>query len=291
MEGSDLLATARRVGLRAQTCIALAGMTTVCLLAVLACHPGLALADGGASIATATPIVVGQEMSGDSNNGGGGITLRRSWWALSVTAGDQVTIHASSATSFSQKLWTYRVGATDDNYPTNGFARGIVSRYDRQVLKFTAPQTGVMPLAIEGHRSSMGPYHFTVQITPPPPHVANPRAFISSTGRIRTIWQLERDCTSQVSQVWLNGFLVDTFTRPEACTASPIKPDGSLAYLGVRWGDLNGPVLRRFLRLRAAGARVKLKLSVTTTDAFGQVSPQTWRFIVPIGGSVWTLPS
>lgn len=262
----------------------------VCALAVLAGPAASARAEGGQLVATATPVATGQEMSGDSANGGGtGIT--RSWWALSVNAGDQVTITGYSASGKTQKMFVHRVATTDDNFATSVFVSGMVPEYNRKILSFIAPQPGVMPLEIVGHRSSMGPYFFTVTVSPPYPHASNPRAFLRDDGRLVTQWQLDRDCVSQVSQAWLNGYALGSFTRPDPCTASTVNPDGSRGYIGVRWHSLDGPLLRRFLRQRQARQRARVKLTVSTTDAFGQVSRQTWNFVVPVGGTRWTAAS
>jgi hypothetical protein len=146
-------------------------VTTVVLLAAAT----EALADGGTSIAGATPATFDQQYFGNTANGGrtdrdcGGSSYR-SWWTLNVKADDLVTIDWES--SQSPLLNVYPVGTTDFNLqdqPT--VVSDTLADNHKYESRFQATVSGVMPvefLTIQDscniHDSDPGPYDFFVTV-------------------------------------------------------------------------------------------------------------------------------
>jgi hypothetical protein len=136
----------------------------------------VAFADGGQTIATATPVVLGQLELGNTLNGGvttDGLNGFESYWALNVTNGDDVTIAWQAPLDVSGNgplLSAYDVGTDDssvlDASPSQSEPLGADGT---DAMTFTADATGVMPLQFESgvccSESVPGPYQFTATVT------------------------------------------------------------------------------------------------------------------------------
>ena len=148
------------------------GMTVASVLLGGVVGTASALADGGRSIAAATPITVGQQEFGNTANGSAGagcfsttMPPYSSWWAVNVTAGDVVTVNwATQSTDMEMKI--YPEGTTD-------FTVGNVeSVLDQNVNSnfadsgsYTAPQDGSLPIEFyTGCEVAAAPYNFTVVV-------------------------------------------------------------------------------------------------------------------------------
>jgi hypothetical protein len=132
-----------------------------------------AMADGGQSIAGATGVIYGQQEFGNTANGAvapGGCAADwapkyRSWWALSVVAGDHITIdwEAQPATA----LNLFAVGTTDFTFEqVEPLTSDEPSDNGKSELTYTASQTGSMPLEFVADTGCndaevVGPYDFT----------------------------------------------------------------------------------------------------------------------------------
>ncbi|HEY5316601.1 MAG TPA: PASTA domain-containing protein [Solirubrobacteraceae bacterium] len=135
-----------------------------------------ALADGGQTIAGATPVVLGQLEFGNTANGSvttDGADGYESYWALEVTNGDDVTIAWQAPLDVNGNgplLSAYEVGTNDaaveDANPDESDTLGANGQ---DVMTFTADETGIMPLQFESNEccdeSVPGPYQFTATIT------------------------------------------------------------------------------------------------------------------------------
>jgi len=136
-----------------------------------------AFADGSQSIATATPVVVGQQEFGNTANGANtdvgcyGATYD-SWWQLQVTAGDRVTFDWQGQPNGSLLL-VYPVGTTDYNVssetPLNGGFGTYAGSNGYAQLTLTMPRNGSVPVDFEdgyycNAASGPGPYDFTVYV-------------------------------------------------------------------------------------------------------------------------------
>jgi hypothetical protein len=141
---------------------------------LVAVAPTSALADGQA-IASATPVVYGQQEFGNTADGGSGESrcgsgsgnAYRSWWGLSVTAGDQVTVDWETQEK-GMGLFLFPVGTTDFTFLTTGalIEQGVNINYKEQAT-YSAPQTGVLPVEFKsdtgcGHPTA--PYNFTATV-------------------------------------------------------------------------------------------------------------------------------
>lgn len=125
-----------------------------------------ALADGGKDIASATPVVYGQQQFGNTANGGvDADDDHRSWWALGVTAGDRVTIKWQ-AQHLDTALHVLPVGTDDFNFPdADAFASDFLGDTGRSQLAFNAPRTGTMPMEFRvSYKEAAGPYDFTAYV-------------------------------------------------------------------------------------------------------------------------------
>jgi hypothetical protein len=136
-----------------------------------------ALADGGTSIANATAAPFGQQLFGNTANGGqsphgdcGGVDYR-SWWTLQVSAGDNVTIDWESSTT--PTLSVFPVGTTDFNVSQQStVVSDDLSDNHKQESRFRASQSGAMPVEFATrkdscniHDSDPGPYDFIATVT------------------------------------------------------------------------------------------------------------------------------
>jgi hypothetical protein len=145
---------------------------------VLAFAAAAALADGGATIASAPAVVYGQQQFGNSTNGGpdGADSFgceTDSWWLLPTIAGDHVTVDWEGGHSVT-RVALFPVGVTDYNARIsglNGNQLALVSPNGagRGELTFTAPKTGSMPLAFQvgtcvGDGGEPGPYDFVATV-------------------------------------------------------------------------------------------------------------------------------
>jgi hypothetical protein len=143
-----------------------AGWFGAALVALLVGAP-VALADGGQTISGAPAIVSGQQEFGNTatwpadSNG-----IHHSYWGLSVTAGDEVTIDwevPPAADNDNPFLRVYPSGTTDfsvDN--TVPVHDQNLNSNGRNELVFSAPITGLMPLDFSADET--GPYDFTVRV-------------------------------------------------------------------------------------------------------------------------------
>ena len=153
--------------------IALKGFVTVGIVGLaLAGGVQSALADGGSSIASAAPVVAGQQEFGNTVNGAdstvscftnGGGTFQYSWWALGAVAGDSFTIDWEGASSTTE-LDVYAVGTTDFTFPqTDTVATQQPNANLKAELKFVANASGSMPLRFVDCGAG-APYDFTVTV-------------------------------------------------------------------------------------------------------------------------------
>ncbi len=152
--------------------VALAAPACV-LVATAAIGTSPAIADGQA-IASATPVVYGQQEFGNTANGGVGDSrcvssgnAYRSWWGLSVTSGDQLAIdwetHEKSMT-----LFAFPVGTTDFTFLTiSALLEKQVNINYKEQATYTATQTGVIPIEFKsdtGCNNPTAPYNFTATV-------------------------------------------------------------------------------------------------------------------------------
>lgn len=145
----------------------------ICLSVGLASSAS-ALADAG-TIASATPVVYGQQEFGNTTEGGVGQpgcdsstgSSYRSWWALSVTAGDALTVDWETH-STSMNLNLFPVGTTDYTFlDTNLLTSEEVNANYKAEATYTATQTGIVPLEFHsdtGCGNPPGPYNFTASV-------------------------------------------------------------------------------------------------------------------------------
>lgn len=131
-----------------------------------------ALAEGGASVATAPSIVTGRQEFGSMRVGSNGESCEfdfRSWWLLPVIGGD--TIHIGwEAQKGDTRLRLYPPGTTDYNFPqTQTLAEGSLNLNLKAELSYQATNAGNIPILFRWPYSSCtgggGPYSFTAYIT------------------------------------------------------------------------------------------------------------------------------
>ncbi len=141
----------------------------VAAVLLLALPSTSALAAGGKSIATATPVAYGQQEFGNTatdqfleDSCGFGIDAWRSYWNLNVLAGDELTIDWEGSPGTELKL--VAVGTTDFTFfQKEPVASQSLSSNGHSELKYKAPQTGVMPMyfrVCDFYESAAGPYDF-----------------------------------------------------------------------------------------------------------------------------------
>jgi hypothetical protein len=141
----------------------------------LGASPTSASADAG-TIASATPVVYGQQEFGNTLNGGTGEPScfgsppqksYRSWWALSVTAGDELKVDWETHQT-SMNLNLFPVGTTDFTFLTGSpLVSQQVNANFKAEAKYTATQTGVLPFEFHsdtGCGSEPGPYDFVASV-------------------------------------------------------------------------------------------------------------------------------
>lgn len=143
-------------------------LPAVAVLALSGAAP--ALADGGRSVASATPVAFGQQQFGNTANGGYYASCgedHNSYWSLYVTAGDRLVIDWEAQTSGTE-LRLYSSGVSDFNInDSNPLAERSLSSNNRDELVFNVPRTGVMPLRFSagcGDATDLGPYDFTAYV-------------------------------------------------------------------------------------------------------------------------------
>jgi hypothetical protein len=145
--------------------------------------PGAAAADGGPSIAAATPVVYGTLQTGDVRNGFKApvqCPTLRSWWALSVTAGDEVSV---SWRSDRAHAFVFPPGTTDATVrEPSSRPRGTTPELNdpkdsdagfHGSFVITATATGTLPLQFAldtecGRDKTHGTYSFTATVRPGP---------------------------------------------------------------------------------------------------------------------------
>lgn len=145
-----------------------------------------AWAEGGQSIAGATPVAYGQQEFGNTTggaaeaidfsegcNGGYDDSATRSFWSLPVVAADVVTIDWEVQTSLTC-LQVYPVGTTDFTLDkrTNCCSDATAPVLNespagnlKQESRFTATVSGAMPLIVRSFSGYGGPYNFTAYVT------------------------------------------------------------------------------------------------------------------------------
>lgn len=154
-------------------------VTSACLFLVAAivglANAPLAAAEG-VSIAGATPVVYGQQEFGNTINGGEGQDgcgegppkySYRSWWALPMTAGDEVKVDwETHQTRMNMNL--FAVGITDYTFlNTEPIAESEVNSNFKEEMTYTASQTGILPLEFHsdsGCGNEPGTYNFTASV-------------------------------------------------------------------------------------------------------------------------------
>jgi hypothetical protein len=147
--------------------------------ALLALAPASAVAEGGGSIAAATPVTPGAQEFGTAIapqgvncDGGGFADAYRSWWALKLVAGDRVTIDwqvtpGPTDQEFAE-IDVLPAGTNDFNLPNTNFSASTEFPLGQQMgeFVFNAPASGVMPM--EFYRgdcaTQAGPYSFTAYV-------------------------------------------------------------------------------------------------------------------------------
>jgi hypothetical protein len=151
--------------------------------------PASAFAEGGKTIATAPPVVYGQQEFGNTALGQklpsscffGFENYYDQFWALNAQAGDVVTIDWSGVEATTLRL--YAVGTTDYTVfseTTSPVEEQELNTNASNQLTYTVPVSGTMPLEFavceESSSEPPGPYNFTatvqhglaVSLTPPP---------------------------------------------------------------------------------------------------------------------------
>jgi hypothetical protein len=124
-------------------------------------------AAGGGSIATAPTAVYGQQQFGNTATDApvqGGYA--RSWWLLSATAGDAITIDWEGPNN-GNDMDLYRVGTTDFTFSQGGpLASSGLNSNNKAELALTVPATGSMPLLFSTrvNTENAGPYNFTAYV-------------------------------------------------------------------------------------------------------------------------------
>jgi hypothetical protein len=150
---------------------------TVALAAAFAlAGSAAALADGGQTIATATPVLFGALELGDTANGSlttDGAGGYNSYWALNVSNGDDVSIDWQAALDSDgngPQLSAFDVGMADSSVQNaNPLTWAILPPGGQSTMTFTAVATGVMPLQFQSgeccDEADPGPYSFTTTVT------------------------------------------------------------------------------------------------------------------------------
>jgi hypothetical protein len=156
--------------------------------------PSAALADGGTSIASATPATYGTQLFGNTANGGREVfdpdcdgSFYRSWWTLPVTAGDAVTINWESDEE--PFLGVYDVGTTDyTRGQTSPVKSDSLNSNHKRSTRFKATRSGSMPFdfatvdsSCNINDSTPGPYDFFASVR----HSALPQLSVVRTNRHR----------------------------------------------------------------------------------------------------------
>lgn len=128
-----------------------------------------ASAEGGTSIAAATGVVYGQQQFGNTATGafqpgscgwGGSEDAYRSFWSLGVMAGDVVTIDWESNTK-GNEIRILPMGTTDFTmFQVTPVAEQALAGNGKNQLKYTAPQSGVLPMYFRVCSDTPGPYDF-----------------------------------------------------------------------------------------------------------------------------------
>jgi hypothetical protein len=154
---------------RAAVTVALAG-------AVLLAGSAAAFADGGPTIATATPVTVGALELGNTatgsqtTDGAGGFN---SYWALNVTNGDNVSVGWQAPLDIygnGPQLSVFDVGIDDSSVRhANPLTWAILPPSGQSTMTFTAVATGVLPLQFQSgeccDEADPGPYAFMATVT------------------------------------------------------------------------------------------------------------------------------
>lgn len=150
-----------------------AGLVQGAVSAVLLVVPNAAVASGGATVATAPLVALGQQEFGNTATDNGEQTLNHcslgpetgnSWWNLPVSAGDRVTIDFESDPSVDVGLAVFSVGTTDFQVGTIGESHyATPDSNGKGYLNFTATAAGNMPIDFFDCATA-GPYDFIAYI-------------------------------------------------------------------------------------------------------------------------------
>ena len=156
------------------------GSTAAVVLFVSLWFAAGAWAQGGNTLATATPITPGQlETGNDALNAQGSSPWSEwpvyySWWLLPVATGDQVLVSwQAQSTDAGLAIWQPDADVNTD-HAVEGEGNGYVdpSTGVANEIAFTATEAGNMPFDISNEDDFQqptppGPYSFTVQVQPP----------------------------------------------------------------------------------------------------------------------------
>jgi hypothetical protein len=150
--------------------------TAALATAFLSAGAAAAFADGGQTIAAATPVTFGAPELGDTTTGSlttDGAGGYNSYWALSVTNGDDVSIDWQAPIDLygnGPQLSAFDVGIDDSSVGhANPLTWAILPPGGQSTMKFTAVATGVMPLQFQSgeccDEADPGPYAFTATVS------------------------------------------------------------------------------------------------------------------------------
>jgi hypothetical protein len=145
-----------------------AGVLTASLSILLA-GPTLAVADGGNSIASATPVVFGTQQFGNTATGafqpgscgwGGSEDAYRSFWSLGVMAGDLVTVDWESSEG-DNEIRLLPMGTTDFTlFQVTPVAEQSLAGNGKNELQYTSPESGALTMYFRVCSGTPGPYDF-----------------------------------------------------------------------------------------------------------------------------------
>jgi hypothetical protein len=135
-----------------------------------------AFADGGQTIATATPVALGALEVGNTTTGGlttDGAGGYNSYWALNVTNGDNVSIGWQApldSDGNGPQLSAFDVRIDDSSVAhANPLTWAILPPAGQSTMTFTAVATGVLPLQFQSgeccDEADPGPYSFMATVT------------------------------------------------------------------------------------------------------------------------------
>jgi hypothetical protein len=159
--------------------------------ASLIAFPPAAIADGGNSISSAPAITYGQQEFGNTATGEtvvvdeGFATCHRSFWSLSVTAGDEIIVDWEAEVG-NTKFNVYPVGTNDFNFEStreSPFVAFALGGNHKDEGKLTAPVGGSMPVMIAALCGDpVGSYAFTAYVRHAVRLSIHPRSTLPTNG-------------------------------------------------------------------------------------------------------------